>query len=158
MNLLTPEQYQPAVARRFEEVAAILRRALPESRIEHVGASSIPGAISKGDLDICVIVPADRFDEARSVLEVIGYVEKEGTLQTPELRMLIPRDAGENHAVQLVAAGSRFEFFITFRDALRADASLVSAYNQLKSRAASLGAEGYREAKSVFIERVLRSY
>ncbi len=155
MKLLSPEDYQGAVAAHFDTVAAKLRRALPDARIEHVGASSIPGAISKGDLDVCAIVAAAGFDAACEALKALGYVEKRDTLQTNELRMLIPHEETDDHAVQVVAAGSRFEFFIAFRDALRADPSLVAEYNAVKAGAASSGPDGYRAAKAAFIDRVL---
>ena len=35
----------------------------PGEKIEHVGSTPVPGAVSKGDLDICVSVPALDFKE-----------------------------------------------------------------------------------------------
>jgi GrpB-like predicted nucleotidyltransferase (UPF0157 family) len=48
--------------------------------------------------------------------------------------------------------------FMTFRDALISDPSLVAKYNQVKLEAAKNADGKYREAKSLFIEAVLRDF
>ena len=53
MKFLLPDEYQPAATHLFERVAEEVSRRVPDARIEHVGASAVPGAFSKGDLDIC---------------------------------------------------------------------------------------------------------
>ena len=156
-ELLDPSEYQLAVRSVFEGVSGELTRLVPGARIEHVGASSIPGAISKGDLDICVVVAARDHSAAVQVLEASGYLVKGDTLRTPELCMLQSPRSDVDVALQVVAEGSEFEFFMRFRDALRADPNLVERYNQLKYEFASSGAERYRNEKAKFIESVLRA-
>jgi len=157
VTLLESAQYQDQAAATFAAVAAEVARLVPHAIIEHIGASSIPGAISKGDLDICLLVPAQ--DHARSVeaLEAAGYVAKAGTLRTPALCMLLSADTTMDVALQVVARGSEFEFFLHFRDALRADPALVTQYNQLKQRFASDGMDRYRDEKARFIKAVLQA-
>lgn len=158
MHLFLPEQYQPQTIALFNVVAARLGAALPCARIEHVGASSIPGAVSKGDLDLCVIVSAELFASTLAALEQLGYQIKADTLRTDQLCMLESDSAtgpDEAHAIQLIEAGSTFEFFITFRDALRASPAAVRQYNELKHAAAGLGVDEYRKAKRAFIDQIL---
>lgn len=155
MRLLSPDQYQPQAAALYESVAARLRDILPKARIEHVGASSIPGAISKGDVDICAIVSSDTFESCLDKLLVLGYQIKTDTLRTHQLCMLVPTESAEEHAIQLVEAGSKFEFFVSFRDALRNAPDLVRRYNEVKQWAASFDADEYRKAKGAFITEVL---
>ena len=154
MQLFPAESYQARMAKLFETIATKLQQALPIARVEHVGASSIPGAISKGDLDVCAMVPATCFEDSCTAIKQLGYIEKPDTLRTGELCMLVPCDPYD-HAIQLVAAGSMFEFFITFRDTLRASPDLVRKYNQIKTDSAPLGEAAYRQAKDAFIEAVL---
>lgn len=90
MKLLEPSCYQSLASAAYESVVDELSPLLTDARFEHIGASAIPGEISKGDLDI---------------------------------------------ALQVVAAGSEFEFFMHFRDALLANACLVHQYNITKSSA-----------------------
>lgn len=83
-----------------------------------MGSSSVPGAVSKGDLDTYGGV--DPQENASAVLALIdcGYREKLDTLRTSELRILV---AQEDLALQVLAAGSQYEFFIRFRDLLRSN-------------------------------------
>ncbi len=156
MELLESSEYQALACSVFEQVAKELSLLLPAARVEHVGASSVPGAISKGDLDICVVVAASGHPSTVKVLEASGYVVKADTLRTHELCMLLSPRKDLDVALQVVAEGSQFEFFMRFRDALRADPLLVEQYNQLKRNFASAGAESYRDEKAKFIEAVLR--
>ena len=153
MKFLSPEKYQPKCKARFVLLARRLSTMLPHARIEHIGASSIEGAMSKGDLDIFVGVEADNHETTVKFLEGVGYTIKLDTHRDESLCML--EHAGNDVALQVVANGSQYEFFITFRDALNCDRNLVSKYNALKTRNQGANALTYRLAKSEFIEGVL---
>jgi GrpB-like predicted nucleotidyltransferase (UPF0157 family)/alkylated DNA repair dioxygenase AlkB len=155
MILLPPEQYQPQSIALFNALAARIKAILPQARIEHVGASSIPGAISKGDLDLCVIVRPEHFAAALAALQALGYTVKADTLRTSQLCMLVPDAPDQDHAIQLLEAGSRFEFFVVFRDTLRTNPDALRRYNELKQAAAMLGADAYRQAKGEFIDQIV---
>ena len=155
MNLLKPELYQAQALELFEAVSARISNALPHARIEHVGSSAVPGAISRGDLDVCVIVPAEAFGTSLAEIERLGYRIKEDTLRTTQLCMLVPCCSHQDHAIQLVEAGSRFEFFVTFRDALRTDPDVLRKYNEVKLASAGRGDDDYRKSKGEFIRGVL---
>lgn len=157
MKLLQPDQYQPAAVASFKAIAERIASVLPDAQVEHVGASSIPGAVSKGDLDVCVIVGRDRFAASLNRILELGYQVKADTLRTDQLCMLIPLAPADDHAIQLVEADSRFQFFLTFRDALRNDPSEVARYNEVKLRAAGQSEQEYRRAKSAFIAEVLEA-
>lgn len=145
--------YQPLLLQKFEQVRESLLARWPMARIEHIGASSLPGAVSKGDLDVLMLVALKDLETVRLVLVDDGYTEKTDTLRTPMLCMLEAHD----HAVQLVAAGSSHEHvFLTFRDRLRGDATRVAEYNALKRQHAGASDDDYRAAKAGFIEQVLR--
>ena len=156
MLLLRPDEYQPRAASRFASVRAQIERLLPRAVVEHIGASAIPGAVSKGDLDICVRVTPSDHASVVCTLTGCGYIEKLDTLRTQQLCMLEWHKPSEEHAIQLVAEGSPFDMFIAFRDALLADPYLVTEYNQVKLHAAHLSDAEYRAEKSAFIERVIR--
>jgi len=157
MQLFTADAYQAPLAARFEALALALREWVPEGRLEHIGSSAVPGAVSKGDLDVCLIVAAAAHADTVARLLAQGYTEQRDTLRTPELCMLNAPQQAPEHAVQVVAAGSKFENFLRFRDALRADPALVEQYNLVKRRSVGLGEHGYREAKSRFIVSVLEA-
>jgi GrpB-like predicted nucleotidyltransferase (UPF0157 family) len=156
MKLLEPDQYQANAWMVFEEIRHRLHLELPNARIEHIGASSILGADSKGDIDICVIVSRGDLESAIEALRRLGYVDKQGTLRTPQLCMLVSLRSDVDLALQVIEEGSEYEFFILFRDALRMNRDLVRRYNQIKRESVHLGEEAYRNAKSRFIEQVLK--
>lgn len=158
MKLLSPEQYQPKAHLLFQALRRQLEPLLPHHGIEHIGASAIPAAISKGDLDICIITPNGQLADTITIIKTLGYREKEDTLRTDQLCMLIPQSGNNDVALQIIEAGSQFEFFLTFRNALRANPSWVVDYNQVKQAAASLSEEEYRHKKADFIDSILRRW
>jgi GrpB-like predicted nucleotidyltransferase (UPF0157 family) len=155
MKIHLPEDYQPVAHKVFDEVRATLQPLLPSAKIAHVGSSSIPGAISKGDIDICVAVPAAEFDATLATLEAQGYKIKTDTLRTPQLCMLNAPRRDISLAIQLIEKDSVFEFFHKFRDALTDNPDLVTRYNALKRQFADQGADVYRDEKAKFIRAVL---
>lgn len=155
-TLHEPLDYQPRLIDEFKAWANRLHQ-LGAAGVEHIGASAIPGAISKGDLDILVLVAPSELEVFKAAIERSGFAEKAGTLRTPELCMMVHPD--HNHlAIQVVARGSEFQhLFLAFRDALRADERLVREYNEIKLAAAGLQNEEYRAAKEQFIRAVLNA-
>jgi GrpB-like predicted nucleotidyltransferase (UPF0157 family) len=156
MKLVAPEAYQPGLHRQYQRVAARLRLLVPCATVEHIGSSSVPGVVSKADLDVCLIVCVSQLEDVVQTLKRNGYTEKTNTLRTGELCMLVSDSPNDGHAVQVVASGSQFEsFFVAFRNLLLASPELVAQYNQVKTEAAKRGSEHYREAKSRFIATAL---
>ena len=151
MQFFDAPDYQPRTRSLFTLYREKIRQSLPSARIEHIGASAIPGAISKGDLDIFVGVPAATLAAAIPAVESIGFRIKKNTLRTPELCMLESTDASLDLAIQLVADDSSFENFIHFRDALLTDPSRLSAYNAMKRSCVGFTPEAYRRVKSQFV-------
>lgn len=154
MRFFNPEEYQAFNEKLFLRYKSKIEEVLPDVMVEHIGASAIPTAISKGDLDIFVGVEAFELERVVQLLVTLGFQEKIDTLRTPELCML-ESSSIENVAIQVVANGSEFEFFLIFRDKLRSNMSLVQQYNELKLSCEGLSQDAYRLKKSAFIEQVL---
>ncbi|MFS1931814.1 GrpB family protein [Vibrio splendidus] len=154
MKFYPAEQYQAACNELFIRYERDIKKLIPNARVEHVGASSIPFAVSKGDLDIFVGVELGELEDVIERLTTLGFNEKLDTLRTPELCML-ESTSGDDVALQVVANSSELECFLTFRDQLRANPALVQQYNTLKMSCEGWPQEQYREKKSDFIEHVL---
>ena len=73
MKFLGPGAYQPLACEIFDQLCTLIRQALPAARIEHIGSSSIEGAVSKGDLDIFVGVDPEGFEDAVAAIESLGF-------------------------------------------------------------------------------------
>jgi len=155
MIFLPPRKYQPAANRLFDELKIKIEKAVPYAKVEHIGSSSIAGAVSKGDLDIYAGVETARMNETIPRIEALGFKIKSDSCRTAELCPFEARGHAIDVGLQLVARGSRFEFFLKFRDTMNSNKKLREEYNLLKRDSAGLNQEDYRKIKSVFIERVL---
>ena len=154
MIFLEPEQYQQNCIDLFNSYKKNISSLLPFAKIEHIGSSAIPNAISKGDLDIYIEVMSDQFEFAIEQLKTLNFIEKQNTLRTHELCMLESMNDDEV-AFQIVVADSVFTFFLTFRNKLIDSPKLVNEYNQLKLECSHLDYDQYRKVKSDFIQNVL---
>mgnify|MGYP000545157307 CR=1 FL=1 len=155
MKFYKANEYQPSCDDLYQQYQREIQKLLPDATIEHIGASSIPMAISKGDLDIFVGVDASQFAPAIKTLTTHGFYEKTDTLRTPELCML-ESSSDDDVALQVVVKGSEFECFLHFRDKLRRNPLLVQQYNELKLSCSGWPQDEYRLKKSAFVERILR--
>ncbi|MFW6745669.1 GrpB family protein [Acinetobacter pittii] len=154
MIFLEPEQYQQRCTQLFNSYQKEISTLLPFAKIEHIGSSAIPNAISKGDLDIYVEVKSDQFEFAIAQLKTLDFIEKQNTLITHELCMLESLN-NDDVAFQIVVTDSIFTFFLTFKNKLISSPTLVNEYNQLKLQCSHLDPDQYRTIKSDFINRVL---
>ncbi|AUM26505.1 GrpB family protein [Acinetobacter pittii] len=154
MVFLEPEQYQQRCAQLFNSYQKDISTLLPFAKIEHIGSSAIPNAISKGDLDIYIEVKPDQFKFAIKRLKTLNFIEKQNTLRTHELCMLESLN-NDDVAFQIVVTDSVFTFFLAFKNKLINSPTLVNEYNQLKLQCSHLDPDQYRTIKSDFINRVL---
>lgn len=132
-------------------------RLLPDAEVEHVGATSVPGALTKGDLDVLVRVRATEFARAVAALR-IAYAVHQLHNWTPTLASFTdPASSAPPVGVQLVVAASASDaLFGPFRDALIADPALLAEYNALKLRLDGESYERYTPTKGAFIDDVLQ--
>jgi GrpB-like predicted nucleotidyltransferase (UPF0157 family) len=152
--LVREREIRELVAAIFARQRAELEGMLPGARIEHVGSTAVPGALTKGDLDICVIVPGAEFERASGVLANRFEIHQPENWSATLASFTAPREDGFDVGVQLVPAGSADELhFVGWRDRLRADPELRARYDELKLRHQTDGIDAYRAAK----ERLIRA-
>lgn len=156
MQFFPAIEYQPHCAQLFEDYKNKIKQLIPFAIVEHIGSSAIPHAISKGDLDIYIEVPAQQFLDAIKDLQQLNFKEKPDTLRTHELCML--QSQAHDVALQIVVTGSEFQNFLTFRDQLRRHPELVQQYNQLKQSCSGTSPEQYRQIKAIFIQNILNPH
>ena len=153
--LRPPRDYQGSAVAAYEDAELLLTAILPDARVAHVGASAIAGAYSRGNVDVCVAVPADSYDEALGVLVEAGFALRPGD-DGGRACVLDAQDARPALALRLIESGSRHESLLAFRDALRGDAELLARYNAIRIAAAPAGAAIYEGAKAQFIASVAK--
>lgn len=135
----------------YAQIEAELRGLLPDGvAIHHIGSTSIPGSLTKGDLDVCVRVTTHAFRTCEEIL-ASHYPRNTASVRTESFSSFGDDTVG----IQLVVAGSELDGFLDFRDALEANPALIAAYNALKQSWHGKDMTPYREAKAAFIEKVL---
>jgi GrpB-like predicted nucleotidyltransferase (UPF0157 family) len=150
--LIREEEIRGRVAEVFARRRAELKGMLPGARIEHVGSTAVPGSLTKGDLDICVIVEGEEFERASRVLAERLEIHQPENWSPTLASFTAPSEDGIDPGVQLVSAGSPDEhLFVGWRDRLRADPELRARYDALKRRHQDGGMEAYRAAKEQLI-------
>jgi len=145
-----------AVRAAFGRHRARIAAALPAAEVEHIGATAVPGALTKGDLDLLVRVPRPEFAAA------VAYLESLYEVNQPEnwnggfasFRELPEREVPVG--VQLVVSGGIDDrMLISWRDRLLNDPEMLARYNDFKRRHTDVADDAYIEAKAEFIESVL---
>jgi GrpB-like predicted nucleotidyltransferase (UPF0157 family) len=155
--VLHPEQARAyeAAARLFARISDELKRTLPASaEILHVGATAVPGCLTKGDLDIVVRVPAPAFAAADAVLAA-RFTRNVGSRRTDTFSSFEDAQATPHLGIQLTVAGGEDDYFHLFVEALRREPELVARYNALKRGFDGKPMDAYRVAKGAFIAEAL---
>ncbi|AKI98527.1 uncharacterized protein ATI61_12275 [Archangium gephyra] len=150
------EQVRERAEEAFRGHHARLSALLPYADIQHVGSTATPGVRTKGDLDIQVRVPPERFAEAEAVLAG-HYARNEASDRTSEFSSFQDETLEVPLGIQLTAMGGSRDFFSRARDLLRADARLLAEYDALKARWEGRPMDEYREEKAAFFEKLLGS-
>lgn len=141
--------------RLFEAVSKLLTKVLPPTAdVRHIGATAIPGCLTKGDLDIVVRVPTDQFSDIDAVL-ASRFARNEGSTRSETFSAFEDASSRPHLGIQLVAINGPFDFFHLFVEALQRSRRLVEDYNALKSQYNGANMALYRRAKDAFIEAVL---
>jgi GrpB-like predicted nucleotidyltransferase (UPF0157 family) len=140
---------------------ALIAERLPDTTIEHVGSSAVPGCAGKGYLDL-VIPYRDDFHLAaiNDALFALGFGRQRNRDPFPETRpMRIGAIAHEGetfllHVHVVPEHGSETAELRDFRDRLRAEPALVAEYVAAKRAILAAGVRDsvdYAEKKGAFI-------
>jgi GrpB-like predicted nucleotidyltransferase (UPF0157 family) len=148
----------PEVAAR---VVALIAERLPDTTVEHVGSSSVPGCAGKGVLDLAI---PDRDDShlgaINDALFALGFGRQRNRDPFPETRPMRTGaidDQAETFLLHVHVVPENTHHLtelIDFRDQLRADPALVEEYVAVKRAVLAAGVRDgvdYAEKKGTFI-------
>ena len=153
-------EYDPAWAARFNAEAAVIAEALGECarQIEHVGSTAVPGLAGKPTVDIAVGV--DSIDLRPAVVDKLaaaGFEHHPDPERPWETRLVKGAGFPREVIVHVVVwQGPKWNEFLRFREALRADPGLAAEYEQLKRALLERGTWYRGVDKQNLIERVLK--
>ena len=156
------EDYDPSWPRSFEAIRDRIIPAIGEfvTAIEHIGSTSVPGLAAKPIIDIDVLLrSSDGLRVVIAALEGLGY-QHQGTLGIPGRDAFVaPSHDVRHHLYVCSPEAPEFQRHIMFRDYLRQHPKDAAEYARLKRNLSgrfSIDREAYTEAKTEFIEEILR--
>ncbi len=155
------DNYKDSYPLLFEKEKERLRRRIPNSKVEHIGSTSIMGLGGKGIIDILISVPKKEITDTKNKLIHEGYIFKKSGGDKD--RLFFEKNYGifkkRRVHIQLTYNNSNiWKKSIKFRNILRKNKKLREEYSMIKETAIKLNKEGkeYRDFKREFIERVLK--
>ena len=156
MKFRPESEIRSAIAAAMAEHRAAILSALPDVEVEHIGSTAVPGAWTKGDLDLLVRVSRDQFYEAVAALRTRYEINQPENWTAEFASFKEAQSSTVGVGVQLVLFGGiDDELFREWRERLLADPELLESYNNFKLSHADATSEAYIEAKGKFIEGVI---
>ncbi len=148
---------RPVVERVLAGLAVRLDLLLPGVRIEHIGATAIPGALTKGDLDVALRLPAAQFAGAVAALKR-DFPMRQVENWAPDFASFGDDATYELPVgIQVVIENSPSDFLVYLRDHLIAHTDALAVYNALKVAHAPRGPDAYWKAKNEFFAPILEA-
>ena len=153
--------HNPEWSTRFKDEADRIRPVIGSALcgVHHVGSTAVAGLSAKPEIDILIIV--DRLEETSAWtgrLFNLGYLRGKN-LSPGHLFYKRNVDGVRTHKLHICIEGhGKILEMLTFRDALRSDASLRTSYEKLKLKLEAENSNGigeYLEGKAPFIRSAL---
>ena len=156
VHFFVPSQsYLQRVADLFEEHRRKILHLVPTAEVEHIGATSVPRLLTKGDLDLQVSVFLQEFNQAIVLLRT-EYSDHQLENWTESCASFKDeRDSDIPVGVQLVIRGSESDIFVKSRDLLLAQPEKVEELNRLKQCHADGDMDIYIKHKGEFFITLL---
>lgn len=152
----------PQWSRQFEQVAATLAEALSkagiESRVEHVGSTSVPGLPSKPVLDIDILVDADDLEQAIARLEAVGYRHRGDLGVTGREAFVAPDERPRRNVYLSTSDNLHVRNHLAVRDVLLKRPDLRDEYGAVKMGLAAspdMDIDAYIAGKSDVLQKIL---
>jgi GrpB-like predicted nucleotidyltransferase (UPF0157 family) len=148
--------YDPEWEAEFEYLRGRAATALGEVAvsIEHVGSTAVPGLAAKLVVDLVVVVGPGEISAAIERLATIGYVHQGDLGVDGREAFAVPRGERRHHLYVCPQDSGELRAQLAFRDRLRNEPELASAYADLKRQLAIRfrdNREAYSEAKTAFV-------
>lgn len=153
VHFVKTENISEKVNALFETEKAKLLELFPHADIQHIGGTSVPCTISKGDLDINVRVEQAEFDAVVERIKTIYEINQPNNWTAGFASF---KDDSRDLGIQVTAIGLLDDCFVTQRDYLREHPEKVIELNQLKERFEGKSMNEYRKEKRVFFEELIK--
>lgn len=154
VNFKPSENIRASSEKLFQQERSRILVTLPQADVQHIGATSIPGTITKGDLDINVRVSRKDFKKAVELLKKLYEINQLENWSDDFASLKKDGYFDLDLGVQLVIIDSKSDDFVKIRDLLIRRPDFVKKYNELKIKFEGKGMEDYRREKAEFFENL----
>jgi GrpB-like predicted nucleotidyltransferase (UPF0157 family) len=157
-------EYEPGVVGAANEVIQFVRQAAPWMHAEHIGSTAVPGCAGKGIVDLMALYPPGKLEDARAMLDQLGFQHQKSGHVWPETRPMRVGAIEHNgkryrlHVHVIAMDDPEVASLRRFRDALRGNTALRDAYQAKKLAILKSGVNkpaDYTYAKGEFIRSVI---
>jgi len=138
----------------FEVQKVRIVQLLPNADVQHIGSTSIPNSITKGDLDLVIRVPREEFKQATEELQSIYDINQSENWSDKFASFKDEKNLGIDFGAQLVIKGSKSDDFIKLRDILLKNPNLVEELNAIKIKYEGKSMVDYRKEKADFFQKL----
>jgi GrpB-like predicted nucleotidyltransferase (UPF0157 family) len=157
-------EYDPRAAEVAQRIAEAITRCMPAATVEHIGSTAVPGCAGKGVVDLMLLYPEGQLEAARELLDALGFQRQTVGHLFPEsrpMRVGVLEHQGNPfrvHVHVIAASSPEVAALRTFRERLRADPQIRTAYVARKRTILASGVTDYRvytEMKGSFVRLAL---
>jgi 5-(carboxyamino)imidazole ribonucleotide synthase len=137
-RVATVEPWDPRALEVASAVAELIKERRPDLVVEHIGSTAVPGLPGKGIVDLEIATTSEDVPAVAAMLRELGFAAQLGPDPWPPSRPMLVGSivrAGTTFRIHCHVLPDREELTrdLAFRDALRADPSLVEGYAALKT-------------------------
>ncbi len=136
----------------FLEQKKRILKLLPKAKISHIGSTAIPNALTKGDLDILVMVPRKGFRVAVKNLKKIYRTNQLNNWDKDFASFKDDRSFNLKFGAQLIPSDAKKYDFLRHVNLFRRKPELLRKYNQIKRTYEGKSMRDYRKAKEAFLK------
>lgn len=153
VRFVREESIRQKVSSAFRDHQKFLKALMPYAELTHIGSTAVEGSLTKGDLDILVEVPKEKFNEANVLLS--KHFERNLESERSDTFSSFKNDELDPSLGLQVCAEKESMGFRQLLFKMKTDPEFLTAYNALKKFHEGKSEEEYWEAKSKFIKDFL---
>ncbi|OGZ57720.1 MAG: hypothetical protein A3F94_01775 [Candidatus Spechtbacteria bacterium RIFCSPLOWO2_12_FULL_38_22] len=151
VNFIKTEDILKKINALFKIEKQKLTALFPDADIEHVGGTSVPGSLSKGDLDINIRVAPENFEKTVETLKTLYKINQ---LNNWSKGFASFKNEARELSIQVTAISSPEDYFVAQRDYLKSHPKKVVELNTLKEKFEDKSMDEYRKEKEEFFEKL----
>jgi GrpB-like predicted nucleotidyltransferase (UPF0157 family) len=154
---LPSQSYLQKIATLFEKHRTKILHLVPTAQVEHIGATSVPNLLTKGDLDLQVSVALQEFDRAIALLQTEYCNHQLENWTESYASFKVEEGSDIPVGIQLVIQDSQSDIFVKSRNLLLAQPEKVEKLNYLKQFQADGDMDTYIDRKGEFFTKLLKN-